>query len=190
MKWSGGRNTVQGINGEYEPGSGFTYVVFLTPYPDLFQAPYHVWAHAESQPLQVMARLKIAELTDWGGRRVQQRYAFCELVVDGEPSLCVLPNEPVTSCDHAKRRAASRLAEHDFVEWGLRWYYGDARRDKRVVIEAGGEPSAVLYAARADWLLQPGEYLATHAHGRSLIRRAATSVSWERWRDGDVPSPS
>ncbi len=171
MKWSGGRNYVQGINDEYEPGSGFTYLTYLSSFPALFKKDYPVWAHAESQPVQVTARLRVAELRDWNHRGKQKirKQASCELLVDGSSVWWVMPSEPVDSCASAKRRAEAHLWTEDWVLRGLKLYYQNARR---LTVEQTGVPIATLFAERANWMLEPGRYIQVNADGHktSLVR--------------------
>jgi hypothetical protein len=178
VKWHGGRNAAQGISGEWEPCSGFTYITYLSDFPGIFQMGRAVWAHEYSQPVHVVARLKIDEVRDWDDRRVRNRVASCELVVDGQPSLSVLPGTPCASCAQAKRIAAAVLGNEDWVRRGLQRFY-DAPSKTLIMVEQDGRGVAALFVMRADWMLAPGRYDARTAQGRFLVNRSSSSVEWQ-----------
>jgi hypothetical protein len=175
MKWYGGRNYYQDVTGEYEPGGGFTYLTDLSSFPALFQKDYCVWAHAESQPVQVTARLRVAEIRDWNLRGKISRQASCELLVDGVSEWWVMPSERVDSCAQAKRRAEAHLDNEDWVERGLRIYYRNARK---LTVERAGVPYATLLSERGNWMLEPGHYIQINAAGwKTSLLRGTSSVT-------------
>lgn len=183
MKWSGGRNVARDVTDEYVPGSGFTYHTFLSNFPGLFRGTHRVWAHEYSQPVQVCARLIVAEVRDWNirPRRSITLQASCELVVDGQRSLCVMPSTVISSCAEAKRVASALLGNEDFVERGLRWFYS-RHMGRLLEVEHNGLPHATLFARHADWLLSPGFYQARLGLTHYLLHRGSSAVSWEPHR--------
>lgn len=182
MKWHGGRNSAPDETGEWSPSSGFSYLTYLSNFPGVFRGTHRVWAHEYSQPVQVAARLKIAEVRDWNCRKRSVRLqASCELIVDNLPALCVMPSAVVSSCAEAKRVASALLGNEDFIERGLRWFY--SRTMGRLLdVEHNGSPYATLFAPHADWLLSPGYYHARLGLTHYLLHRSSGAVSWEPHR--------